>query len=294
MSRTRVMIAATLFLAVTCIKFALPTTANMLRKELQTAMAPDADLRAAMTTLGVKLSGEEELISALGLQDELYTPEEETPVVLSAQPEATYSPRTLMQLREEFTEGLGKAPRRTSIEETPAPPPEPSEVPVTQMEPAVESFLASQSVFAEYALPVNVSYAMPNLDLSYVSPVSGMSSSGFGYRVHPISGDVKFHYGTDFAAWTGTEIRSFANGTVAVAGEDGGYGKYLIIDHGSGCQTLYAHCSALLVSCGEIVSAGQTIAKVGETGQVTGPHLHFELQQDGVYLNPEYYVNQMG
>ena len=101
---------------------------------------------------------------------------------------------------------------------------------------------------------------------------------------------MKFHYGTDFAVWTGTEVHCFADGCVAFAGEEAGYGKYLIVDHAEGCRTLYAHCQTLMASAGEEVAAGQVIALSGSSGRVTGPHLHFELQRDGVYLNPEYYV----
>ena len=94
----------------------------------------------------------------------------------------------------------------------------------------------------------------------------------------------------NFAANTGTDICAFASGTVIAAGKDAGYGNYLKLDHGSGYVTLYGHCSELLVSEGDPVQAGQVIARVGATGQATGPHLHFELMHDGVYLNPEFYL----
>ena len=155
---------------------------------------------------------------------------------------------------------------------------------------ARETFLASQAAFSDRALPTNVSYDIPELPFPTVTPVAGYRSSGFGYRMHPIRQEVRFHYGTDFAANTGTEIFSFASGTVLAAGEDAGYGNYVKIDHGSGYVTLYGHCSALLVSAGDPVEAGQSIARVGATGLATGPHLHFELIHEGVYLNPEFYL----
>ena len=124
-----------------------------------------------------------------------------------------------------------------------------------------------------------------------VVPVAGVSSSGFGYRLHPIKGEVRFHYGTDFAAWTGEDILAFADGKVTFAGYSESYGNYITIDHGSGWESLYAHCSELLVRSGDSVAAGDKIALVGETGLATGPHLHFELKCNGVYINPEYYVN---
>lgn len=301
MSRTKIMIASTIFLAVTCIKFALPTTADMLRKELHTVMDQDTDIRAAMTTIGEKLADEETLVAALALlrPEQAAEPEPEAESVEKPllRSETVYRPVSLAQMRAQRTDGLGKAPEPTQAEENleaEEPTPEPQITPQAPVSPAVEQFLEAQSAYSDYAVPVGVSYAMPGLNIGYASPVSGMTSSGFGYRVHPITGEVKFHYGTDFAAWTGTEIRSFADGVVSVAAEDSGYGNYLIIAHNDGCETLYAHCSKLLVAAGETVSAGQLIAKVGETGQVTGPHLHFELKKDGQYLNPEYYVNQKG
>ena len=155
---------------------------------------------------------------------------------------------------------------------------------------AREAFLDAQAAFSDRALPANVSYDIPELPFQTVCPVSGNASSGFGYRMHPIKQEVRFHYGTDFAANAGTEICAFASGTVLAAGEDEGYGNYLKLDHGSGFVTLYGHCSALLVSAGDWVEAGQPIALVGATGLATGPHLHFELIHEGVYLNPEFYL----
>lgn len=156
---------------------------------------------------------------------------------------------------------------------------------------AVEVFLASQADFVGYAVPANVSYDMPVLPFAYTPPVSGYSSSGFGYRMHPVHNEVRFHYGTDVAAYTGEPIYAFADGTVTTAGYSDSYGNYIVINHGDGWQSLYAHCSQLLVKYGADVSSGEQIALVGATGVVTGPHLHFELTCDGVYINPEYYVN---
>ena len=84
---------------------------------------------------------------------------------------------------------------------------------------------------------------------------------------------------------------AFADGTVLAAGFDEGYGNYLVLGHGEGWRSLYAHCSAVSVAAGAWVQRGQVIGQVGATGKVTGPHLHFELMQRGVYRNPEYYIN---
>lgn len=130
------------------------------------------------------------------------------------------------------------------------------------------------------------------LGFDYQTPLNGTVSSGFGYREHPTEGEEKFHYGLDIAADSGAAVSCFADGTVTAVGESSSYGRYCIITHDSGYRTLYAHCSRITVSSGQKVSAGEKVAEVGETGMATGPHLHFELQHGGTYLNPVYYVSQ--
>ena len=153
-----------------------------------------------------------------------------------------------------------------------------------------ETFLEAQSHVTDAAPPSNVSYDVLPLPFEESAPILGETSSGFGYRMHPIHHEIRFHYGTDYAADTGTEILAFADGTVLEAGIDDGYGNYVKLDHGAGFITLYGHCSELLVSEGEKVGRSQPIALVGSTGQSTGPHLHFELIHNGIYLNPEFYL----
>ena len=150
--------------------------------------------------------------------------------------------------------------------------------------------MESQAQITDAAPPENVSYDVVTLPFEESAPISGETSSGFGYRMHPIHNEIRFHYGTDFAANAGTVIHAFADGTVLEAGTDSGYGNYVKLDHGNGYITLYGHCSELSVSAGETVARGQPIALVGSTGQSTGPHLHFELIHNGVYLNPEFYL----
>lgn len=171
-----------------------------------------------------------------------------------------------------------------TIEETQAPE-------ETQM-PAVAAFLESQAAFSDYSLPENVDYAYEKLPFDHALPVAGRQSSGFGYRLHPILHTVRFHFGTDVAANAGECVGAFADGTVSFAGYDESFGWHLKIDHGDGWVSHYCHCSKLLVKAGETVSKGDAVALVGATGLATGPHLHFELSHDGVYVNPEYYINE--
>ena len=115
-------------------------------------------------------------------------------------------------------------------------------------------------------------------------------TSPFGWRVHPIFGTQRLHTGIDIGADYGDAIRAADGGVVIHADWMGGYGNAVIIDHGNGISTLYAHNSQLLVSEGQTVSKGQTVARCGSTGYSTGPHLHFEVRQNGSPVNPLNYL----
>ena len=127
---------------------------------------------------------------------------------------------------------------------------------------------------------------------SYIWPLYGNITSYFGYR--SIFGSYSYHDALDIAASYGTTIKASDGGTVVWAGTGTGgywsYGKYVVIDHGNGVRTLYAHCSSVLVSAGDHVYQGQAIAKVGMTGRTTGPHCHFEMQINGTPVNPLSYL----
>lgn len=120
----------------------------------------------------------------------------------------------------------------------------------------------------------------------------GSISSYFGYRFHPILRKRKYHSGVDMAAPYGLSILAADSGVVVFAGWNNGYGKMVILDHGSGFSTVYGHCSIIQVRKGQTVTKGQTIAQVGSTGLSTGPHLHFEVRIKGVPQNPLKYLSQ--
>ena len=117
-------------------------------------------------------------------------------------------------------------------------------------------------------------------------PAEGAITSPFGWRTHPIFGTQRLHTGIDIGADYGDSVLAADGGVVIHSDWMGGYGNAVIIDHGNGISTLYAHNSQLLVSEGQTVSKGQTISRVGSTGYSTGPHLHFEVRQNGTPVNP--------
>ena len=119
-----------------------------------------------------------------------------------------------------------------------------------------------------------------------VKPVDAPITSHFGLRTHPTSGIETFHYGVDLGAEEGEKILCVAPGEVVEAGESPDYGNYLVVRHSETIYTLYAHCLEVLPQTGDTVTAGQTIATVGATGNVTGPHLHFEIRNGETWLNP--------
>lgn len=121
---------------------------------------------------------------------------------------------------------------------------------------------------------------------SEVPVVGGRISSGFGRRKDPFHGEERHHHGVDIAAPQGAPIQPVRPGTVAFAGEKRGFGNVVIIDHGGGLQTTYAHCERLLVEAGQRVGMRQPIATVGQTGRATGPHVHVEARLHGAAVDP--------
>lgn len=260
MKDLKLYISAGIFILLTAIRVISPSFAAQLAGEIENILLMEHEQTVSVMELGKSLA-EGDVISSFFQKD-------------SKEPEPTSTPLPVI------------TPAPTPIP-TPEPPPTPEPQPTEN--PAVAAFLESQSAYSEYAVPANVSYECPALPFEYVSPVSGIKSSGFGYRMHPIENKVKYHYGTDFAANTGTDVTAFADGVIVAVGDSDSYGKYVMISHSDGYSTLYAHCSELCMGCGN-VSRGDVIARVGSTGAATGPHLHFELMHDETYLNPEFYL----
>jgi murein DD-endopeptidase MepM/ murein hydrolase activator NlpD len=121
-------------------------------------------------------------------------------------------------------------------------------------------------------------------------PAKGWITSGFGYRISPFTNQKEFHEGLDISARIGTEIIAPADGIVSEIGKTYGFGNLLVISHGYGVKTIYGHLSKALVKKGQSVKRGDKIALIGNTGRTTGPHLHYEIQLNGVPVNPQNYI----
>lgn len=153
------------------------------------------------------------------------------------------------------------------------------------------SAAAAESPYDSETYPAQAVKEQRILGFDYSQPVKGEMTSGFGWREHPVSGRETFHYGVDLAADEGEDIRCFADGTVGIVANSVELGKYLTVHHENGVITLYAHCSRITVSPGEAVRRGDKLAEAGSTGNATGTHLHFEIQDGEEYLNPIYYLS---
>ncbi|ETA80348.1 murein hydrolase activator EnvC family protein [Youngiibacter fragilis] len=156
------------------------------------------------------------------------------------------------------------------------------------LEKEIQNLIKAASSSSNAPKPSNNAAEAPTAE--YIRPVSGRISSPYGWRIHPILGYSKFHTGIDFAASSGTPVKAVKGGVVILAKYNSSYGNYIIVDHGNGVSSLYAHLKSFNTSLGSRVSQGQTIGFVGSTGMSTGPHLHFEIRVNGEHVNPANYI----
>lgn len=150
-----------------------------------------------------------------------------------------------------------------------------------EVEDSVVGYMTKEETFVYESSPAS------NVN-SLIWPVEGAVTSEYGYRIHPITGKNSMHGGIDIKADSGTAIKSVFFGKISKKGYSNSYGYYVIIKHSDGFETLYAHCSKILVEEGDEVEKGDEIALVGNTGQSTGPHLHFEIRIGGMRTNPRW------
>jgi murein DD-endopeptidase MepM/ murein hydrolase activator NlpD len=125
-------------------------------------------------------------------------------------------------------------------------------------------------------------------------PVEGLLMAGFGERTDPFSGEGALHTGIDISAPTGTPVRAAADGIVEFRGWSSGYGQMVVVDHGGGMETYYAHLSRISVVEGQEVRQGDHVGAVGSTGRSTGAHLHYEVRRGGAPVNPYHYLARAG
>ena len=266
----RLLICCGIFVSLVISKILLPDYMETINRKISHAMTHNMDVQAVFSSVGKAFSGE----SKIGqFADEVYQAVFQAEEVVETASEIHISVIENAQALDFLREY--RVDSKEIFQET------------TQEKPDSLAYI----LYSNQTLPEGVSMEQALLGFDYCTPVSGSISSQFGYRDHPTEGEERFHYGIDLAADSGTDILCFADGTVTAVGESSSYGKYCMIAHENGYSTLYAHCSRVTVSSGAEVQRGDVVAEVGQTGMATGPHLHFELQRDGVYLNPIYYVS---
>lgn len=304
----QLVVCLALFLAIFLGKGALPQKLGQVRDDLLELISTDFDFRTALSNLGESLSGGETVLSELGqfcievfgagpqkepAEQVSFTPPKPAGLVSaelcflsrSAEPSArTAHYANLSQFGLELTPPAPAPEEAEPVEDT-VPPETPPAVPAA-------GTVIQVSDYSGQELPENYTMDLISLgELETMTPMLGHLNSGFGYRDHPISGKSALHSGVDIGGPLGEPISAFAAGTVEYTGENDSYGLYLQVDHGNGIKSFYAHCSELLVSKGQTVAMGDTVALVGTTGVSTGPHLHLELKYEKTHLNPSYYVD---
>ena len=279
----RLVACGTAFVLLVAAKLALPARMERFNAKLAEVLSRNMDVQAVFSAVGRGIAGD-----GSGAAEEVYQavfhPEASGGAAVETALAMPDELPAMDMLREYQTALPDTVPKEETTSEA-----QPAQGSPTQTEVSTLAYV----LYSDKNLPEDVSLEQVILDFDYCTPVCGTISSPFGYREHPVEGEERFHYGVDLAADTGTTVSCFADGTVTAVGESSSYGKYCIVTHSGGYTTLYAHCSHITVSSGAEVARGEKIAEVGETGMATGPHLHFELHQNGAYLNPIYYVSSV-
>jgi len=292
-----------LFLVVLIGKGVFPEQLAETRSKLTAILGMDTDFQAAFSNFGHAISEGEPILETLGgfwtdifgggKAEVFYVRTVTGSDAYEAERTFVAQPLTagrILSHRFGVEEG-GEGPAVLPPQPTPALTPEPT--PVPEPEPTPEPAV----IHMEYdgpELPDNASMDKYALGIETMLPIQGAEgwwvSSGFGWRENPKGDGDDFHNGVDLAVNYGTPIKAFADGVVDYIGEGPSYGLYTQIRHDNGVTSFYAHCSKLLVRKGQTVSMGDVIAQSGDTGNVTGPHLHFEMRKDGILINPLYYL----
>lgn len=285
-SRTRLVFCGVVFVLLVAVKLLFPQRVGKLARSASQLIGRDADFQAAFAAMGRAISGEAAVGDSL---QEAYTAVFSPSGSVPAQKTDTAAEQSEQEETEKYIAvqlPLRQEPVALAEPQVPAAR-EPQKA--AEREEDMDTLSVSASSYSSGPLPANASLEQRNLGFPHQSPVVGALTSPFGWRDHPIDGETRFHYGVDLAADTGTAIRAFADGEVYATGESSSLGKYIMVRHSGGYMTLYGHCSRVTALSGP-VSMGDKIAEAGQSGMATGPHLHFELQDGSLYLNPIYYV----
>lgn len=256
----------------------------------------NTDFRAAFSKVGKSVSDGQPAVETFGLLwSEIFGTSSDKPESKGAEPVTPTEGDggTLPTAPPQTAPTTGGEESQTQATKEPPDAPQPASQQAAPQPNTAQKTKDSAAPPAPANSAAKTSAATKLLDEETVTPVMGIITSGFGYRTHPIDGEWKEHEGIDIMADEGTPIKAFAAGTVDFVGESPAYGRYLQLKHDKGVTSFYAHCSELLVKKGQRVSKGEMVAKVGSTGNSTGPHLHLELKKDGVRVDPALYVKTL-
>lgn len=283
-------VCVVLFLAVFLGKGVFPERLEQVREELSQLLQSDTDFRGAFAELGQSLSKGEPVLKGLnGLWVEVFGGGAGQAVEVEAPPSELYKAQLAFLWGETSPAAHWLGPEALPAPEEPETGIRPQPLPQETAEPAVVAM-----PYDGPALPENATKDKYNLSAvgiaETVTPALGWITSPFGWREHPVDGGEKFHNGVDLGVNLGTDVLAFAEGAVDFIGDSPVYGLYVQLRHAGGLTTFYAHCSQLLVTQGQAVQAGERIALSGDSGNATGPHLHFEMKLNGVLLDPAYYI----